>query len=56
MGKADPGIAIHMPGRLVEERPVGGWPDLVEVADLAIGHFSGSRSRPKTRGAAALHR
>ncbi len=40
MGKADPGIAIHMPGRLGEERPVGGWPNLVEVADLAIGHFN----------------
>ncbi len=40
MGRADSGIAIHMPGRLREERQVGGWPNLVEVANLAIGHFN----------------
>ena len=34
------GVGINMPGRLGQERPVGGWPNLVEVANLSIGHFN----------------
>ena len=36
----DHGINRAMSGRLAEERPVGGWPDLVKVASMAIGHFN----------------
>ena len=34
------GLKIDMPGRMGDARRVGGWPNLVEVANLAIGHFN----------------
>ena len=40
MGSGDSGVVIHMPGHLGEERSLGGWPNLIEVANLAIGHFN----------------
>ena len=33
MGSGDSGVVIHMPGHLGEERSLGGWPNLIEVAD-----------------------
>ncbi len=34
------GIRIDMGGRHSEQRAIGGWPNLVEVADLALRHFN----------------
>ena len=34
------GVKIDMPGRMGAARRLGGWPNLVEVAHLAIGHFN----------------
>ena len=33
-------IKIEMSGRMGEEHRLGGWPNLIEVADLAIKHFN----------------
>ena len=34
------GVRIDSPGRFGERRAIGGWPNLVEVADLALRHFN----------------
>ena len=33
--KHTPGISIDMPGHMSAERPVGGWPNLVDITRLA---------------------
>lgn len=35
-----PGVSIDMAGHMGPERPIGGWPNLVEVADLALAHMN----------------
>jgi hypothetical protein len=34
------GVRIDMPGRLGDEMPIPGWPNLIRVANLAISHFN----------------
>ena len=34
------GVSIKMPGRMGDERRLGGWPNLVEVAHVALRHFN----------------
>jgi hypothetical protein len=33
-------VKVDMPGKMGPERDMGGWPNLVEVANLAIKHFN----------------
>ena len=33
-------VKVDMPGHMGPEREIGGWPNLVEVAELAIKHFN----------------
>ena len=35
-----PGVRIDMPGQMGPKRPLGGWPNLIEVANMAIQHFN----------------
>ena len=34
------GVGVHMMGRLGYEWPIGGWPNMVEVANLTLRHFN----------------
>ena len=33
-------VIVEMEGNTAPEREIGGWPNLVQIADLAIGHFN----------------
>ena len=33
-------VSVEMPGRVGAQRSLGGWPDLGQIANLALGHFN----------------
>ena len=37
---ASSSITGDMPGQMGDERPIGGWPNLIELANLAVRHFN----------------